>query len=77
VPLEDADDLNLAGRFLFDHGIYATLAFYPGVPRDEVGFRLQVTAANTDEEVDQLLEVLDRLATVVPLRSAAEHPFPA
>jgi 8-amino-7-oxononanoate synthase len=77
VPLADPDDLDLAGRFLFDHGIYVTLAFYPGVPRDEVGFRLQVTAANTDEEVDQLLEVLDRLAAVVPLRSAAEHPFPA
>ena len=41
VPLEDADDLDLAGRFLFDHGIYVTLAFYPGVPRDEVGFGLQ------------------------------------
>jgi 8-amino-7-oxononanoate synthase len=77
VPLADPDDLDLAGRFLFDHGVYVTLAFYPGVPRDEVGFRLQVTAANTDEEVDRLLEVLDRLAAVVPLRSAADHPFPA
>jgi 8-amino-7-oxononanoate synthase len=55
VPLADPDDLDLAGRFLFDHGMYVTLAFYPGVPRDEVGFRLQVTAANTDDEVDELL----------------------
>jgi 8-amino-7-oxononanoate synthase len=76
VPLADADDLDLAGRFLFDHGIYVTLAFYPGVPRDEVGFRLQVTAANTDEEVDRLLEVLDELAATIALRSAASHPFP-
>jgi 7-keto-8-aminopelargonate synthetase-like enzyme len=76
VPLADADDLDLAGRFLFDHGIYVTLAFYPGVPRDEVGFRLQVTAANTDEEVDRLLEVLDELAATIPLRNAASHPFP-
>jgi 8-amino-7-oxononanoate synthase len=76
VPLADADDLDLAGRFLFDHGIYATLAFYPGVPRDEVGFRLQVTAANTDEEVDRLLEVLAELAATIPLRSATSHPFP-
>ncbi len=76
VPLADADDLDLAGRFLFDHGIYATLAFYPGVPRDEVGFRLQVTAANTDEELDRLLEVVDELAAAIPLRSAASHPFP-
>jgi 8-amino-7-oxononanoate synthase len=76
VPLADADNLDLAGRFLFDHGIYATLAFYPGVPRDEVGFRLQVTAANTAEEVDRLLAVLDDLAAAIPLRSAATHPFP-
>jgi 8-amino-7-oxononanoate synthase len=51
-------------------GIYVTLAFYPGVPRDEVGFRVQVTAANTDDEVDELLAALDRLVDVVPLRAA-------
>jgi 7-keto-8-aminopelargonate synthetase-like enzyme len=77
VPLADPGDLDLAGRFLFDHGIYVTLAFYPGVPRDEVGFRLQVTAANTAEEVDRLLAVLDELAAAIPLRSADSHPFPA
>jgi 7-keto-8-aminopelargonate synthetase-like enzyme len=49
-------------------GTYVTLAFYPGVPREEVGFRIQVTAANTDEEVSELLAALDRLAHVVPLR---------
>jgi 8-amino-7-oxononanoate synthase len=70
VPLANPDELDRAGRFLFDRGIYVTLAFYPGVPREEVGFRLQVTAANSDEEVDQLLAVLDELAEVVPLRPA-------
>jgi len=68
VPLADADDLAKAGRFLLDQGIYVTLAFYPGVPREEVGFRIQVTAANTDDEVTELLVALDRLADVVPLR---------
>jgi 7-keto-8-aminopelargonate synthetase-like enzyme len=38
------------------------------VPREEVGFRIQVTAANTDDEVAELLAALDRLADVVPLR---------
>jgi 8-amino-7-oxononanoate synthase len=76
VPLADPDDLDLAGRFLFDHGMYVTPAFHPGVPRDEVGFRLQVTAANTDDEVDELLGILDLLADTVPPRSAASHPFP-
>jgi 8-amino-7-oxononanoate synthase len=68
VPLAEADDLAKAGRFLFDQGIYVTLAFYPGVPREEVGFRIQLTAANTDDEVTELLVALDRLADVVPLR---------
>jgi 8-amino-7-oxononanoate synthase len=68
VPLADPDDLASAGRFLLDRGIYVTLAFYPGVPREEVGFRIQVTAANTDDEVSELLATLDRLADVVPLR---------
>ena len=68
MPLADPDDLARAGRFLLDHGIYVTLAFHPGVPRDEVGFRIQVTAANTDDEVTELLAVLDRLADVVLLR---------
>jgi hypothetical protein len=68
VPLADPGDLARAGRFLLDRGIYVTLAFYPGVPREEVGFRVQVTVANTDDEVTELLAALDRLADVVPLR---------
>jgi len=72
VPLQDPDDLPRAGRFLLDHGIYATLAFYPGVPRHQVGFRLQLTAANTDQQVTQLLAALDQLADTIPLRP--RHP---
>ncbi|HEU4900241.1 MAG TPA: hypothetical protein VFX88_22145 [Actinomycetota bacterium] len=68
MPLADPDDLARAGRFLLEQGIYVTLAFYPGVPREEVGFRIQVTAANTDDEVTELLAVLDRLADMIPLR---------
>ena len=68
MPLADPGDLARAGRFLLDQGIYVTLAFYPGVPREEVGFRIQVTSANTDDEVTELLATLDRLADVVHLR---------
>jgi hypothetical protein len=61
------------GQLLFTIGdaysfFYEGVAFYPGVPREEVGFRIQVTAANTDDEVTELLVALDRLADVVPLR---------
>jgi hypothetical protein len=38
------------------------------VPPEEVGFRIQVTAANTDDEVTELLAAFDRLADTVPLR---------
>ena len=68
VPLADPDDLARAGRFLLERGIYVTLAFHPGVPREELGFRIQVTVANTVDEVTELLAALDRLADVVPLR---------
>ena len=39
-----------------------TLAAYPLVPRQEVGFRAQITAANTEEQVDRLVEALAELA---------------
>ena len=39
-----------------------TMAVYPLVPRNEVGFRLQLTSANTDEQVDHLCEVLGEVA---------------
>jgi 8-amino-7-oxononanoate synthase len=62
IPLADADDLDAVGRLLWDAGIYVTLAAYPLVPQAAVGFRVQLTAANSDEEVDELLAVLTELA---------------
>ena len=51
-----------------------TLAAYPLVPKDEVGFRVQLTAANTDAEVDMLLVALEELAARGVLRPAGELP---
>jgi 8-amino-7-oxononanoate synthase len=62
LPLGRGDDIDAVGRFLFERGIYVTLAAYPLVPRSQVGFRVQVTAANSDEEIDQLNDVLGELA---------------
>ncbi len=91
VPLADHEDIDEVGRYLFDHGVYATLAAYPLVPKDEVGFRIQTTAANTDEEVEELVAVLgeppralparavgadDRLARRGRRSSRSEDPFP-
>ena len=38
-----------------------TLAPYPMVPRDQVGFRVQLTAAHTHAQVDLLIAALTRL----------------
>jgi 8-amino-7-oxononanoate synthase len=70
VPLKRHTDIDAAGRFLFDNGIYVTLAAYPLVPRAEVGFRVQITAANTNAEIDQLVDVLGRLANRFELQPA-------
>ena len=70
VPLARHEDIDAVGRFLFDNGIYVTLAAYPLVPRREVGFRIQVTAANTDAEIEQLIDVLGRLVNVFDLQPA-------
>jgi 8-amino-7-oxononanoate synthase len=70
VPLAHGEDIDAVGRFLFDHGIYVTLAAYPLVPRSEVGFRIQVTAANTNAEIEQLVEVLGKLANGFDLQPA-------
>jgi 8-amino-7-oxononanoate synthase len=68
VPLARHEDVDAVGRFLFQNGIYVTLAAYPLVPRDEVGFRIQVTAANTDAEIENLVDVLSRLANSFDLQ---------
>jgi 8-amino-7-oxononanoate synthase len=70
VPLADHTEIAEVGRFLFDHGIYVTLAAYPLVPKSEVGFRIQITAANTQAEIDQLVDVLGRLAQRFELQPA-------
>ncbi|WP_407077893.1 aminotransferase class I/II-fold pyridoxal phosphate-dependent enzyme [Streptomyces sp. NPDC126499] len=62
IPLGDAADLEAVAAFLWDRGIYVTLAGYPLVPRNRVGFRIQITAANTDEEIDALNAALTDLA---------------
>jgi 8-amino-7-oxononanoate synthase len=73
VPLQDHRRIDAVGRFLFDRGIYVTLAAYPLVPKDEVGFRIQLTAVNTDDEVDTLIATLDELSARGELRLRDEE----
>lgn len=71
VPLVPGGDIAAVGDYLFDAGIYVTLAAYPLVPRHEVGFRIQVTAANSEEEIDELCEVLGEVAERFALQTAS------
>jgi 8-amino-7-oxononanoate synthase len=70
LPLAPGEDIDAVGKLLWDKGIYVTLAAYPLVPRDQIGFRAQVTAANTDEEIDELNAVITELDAAGKLRKA-------
>jgi len=61
IPLAHCEDIDIVGQYLFNRGIYATMAAYPLVPRREVGFRIQVTAANGDDQIALLCDVLGEL----------------
>jgi 8-amino-7-oxononanoate synthase len=74
IPITDHRRIDEVGRLLFDRGVYVTLAAYPLVPKDEVGFRVQLTSANTDAEVDRLIEVLEELSDRGELRLRSEEP---
>lgn len=69
VPLADHEETDAVGRYLFDSGLYVTMDAYPLVPMDEVGFRIQVTAANDDEQIERLCEVLGEISE----RFALQH----
>jgi 8-amino-7-oxononanoate synthase len=74
LPVAAGVDLADVARTLWAHGIYVTLAAYPLVPRDQVGFRVQLTALHTHEDVERLTDVLAKLAADGTLRSAPVAP---
>jgi 8-amino-7-oxononanoate synthase len=72
IPLRDHRRIAEVGQYLFDHGVYVTLAAYPLVPKSEVGFRIQLTAANTEAEVDTALDALEGLVERGMLRASGD-----
>jgi 8-amino-7-oxononanoate synthase len=71
IPLANHEDVDEVGRFLFDRGIYTTIAAYPLVPKGEVGFRIQITAANDGEQIDLLIAVLRDLSEKFRLQTGS------
>ena len=72
VPLRDHTRIAAVGEFLYRRGVYVTLAAFPLVPKNEVGFRFQVTAANTDAEVDRAIAGIQDLAEMGELKLVAD-----
>ncbi|MFH9066035.1 aminotransferase class I/II-fold pyridoxal phosphate-dependent enzyme [Streptomyces coeruleorubidus] len=68
VPLANPADLDAVAAYLWEEGIYVTLAACPLVPRDRVGFRIQLTALSSDDDIDRLNGTLTRLSERFPLR---------
>ena len=77
VPLAPGRDLAVVADILWRRGIYVTLAPYPMVPRDECGFRIQLTASHTDEQIGRLNTTLSELAGEgLLLRTGPSLPAP-
>ena len=74
IPLREHERIDARGAdAVRSQGIYVTLAAYPLVPKAEVGFRVQLTAANTDAEVDSPVSRRStELAELGELQSASE-----
>jgi len=73
IPLANHEDIDPVGRYLFDRGIYVTMAAYPLVPKEEVGFRVQVTAANEDDQIERLCDVLGEINERFELQHEQHH----
>jgi 8-amino-7-oxononanoate synthase len=73
VPLRDHTRIAAVGEFLYRRGVYVTLAAFPLVPKPEVGFRFQVTAANTHAEVDMAIAGIEALAEMGELRLVTDE----
>ncbi|SDZ09891.1 8-amino-7-oxononanoate synthase [Micromonospora pattaloongensis] len=70
LPVAPGRELAEVAEVLWRHGSYVTFAAHPLVPLHEVGIRIQLTAAHTDADIDQLGTALDALADAGLLRRA-------
>lgn len=61
VHIGDTEKLIETANILFNEGILVTVAPYPMMPKGQEVQRITVTAANTEEEVDQLIESFKKI----------------
>jgi 8-amino-7-oxononanoate synthase len=70
IPLANHEEIDAVGAYLFHHGIYATMAVYPLVPHGQASFRIQITAANTMEQIENLITTIGELTDRFLLQSS-------
>jgi 8-amino-7-oxononanoate synthase len=76
VPLRDHTRIAAVGEYLYERGVYVTLAAFPLVPKNEVGFRFQITAANTHAQIDMAIAGIEELAEMGELQLVTDEPGP-
>jgi glycine C-acetyltransferase len=64
IPIFIGDDMKtmVMSKELLNNGVYIASAIFPAVPRGMSRFRTTITAALEDEDIDQALDVLGKVA---------------
>lgn len=57
-------------QLLWEYGILITPAIFPIVPLNKSALRFSITAANTEEEIDQAIKALEAVWNLLQKRSA-------
>ncbi len=78
LPLHIGDEVKAMrfSRDLFHHGIFALPALFPAVPRGGAIIRTAYMSTHQDQQLDYILEVLDKLARKYQLRATEEAEAP-
>jgi len=74
VWIGESDHLIEASKILWENGILITLAPYPMVRRGEETLRITVTAANDEEEVEQLISAFAKIKEFLERQKAPLRP---
>ncbi len=74
VVLGDSEIVVEACNILWRHGILMTPSVFPAMPLDNGGVRFTLTSANTDDEVDRVLEAMTAVRLLVDAAAVEQAP---
>lgn len=72
VLIGNNEDLIETANTLFEAGILVTVSPYPMVAKEQAGHRITLTAANTEQEVEMLLNAFQKVKTYLALQSTCK-----